>query len=381
MREKILIVDDEPEVLNSFEALFRRRYQVVLAPDGPHGLVCIEREGPFSIIIADMHMPLMDGITFLNKAAQAAPDSVRIMLTGNADLQTAVDAVNKGRIFRFLNKPCPTDLMRHTLEAAVEQYRLITAERVLLEQTLQGSVNVLVEALSLTNPVAFQQTLRIQRIVRQLAAFEGGGVRRWEIEMAAALSQMGCLTVPEELLQKSLNGLSLTPAEQAILRRHPSFGGKLIAHIPRLERVSRIIGLQNERAQALAEMQLEETERHGAFILGAALAFDTLLFRGVSPQAAIERLAGSPQSYDEAIVRKLHEVQLPEAGGAALCIHVSNLQTGMTLAENIYSTGGLLVAPSGFEMNETVRNRLVNFAEQRLISDTVRVYAPKTQGS
>lgn len=375
MRDKILLVDDEPEVLNSFEALFRRRYQISLAADGSQGLLCVERDGPFSIIIADMNMPLMDGIAFLNQVARLSPDSIRIMLTGSADLQTAIDAVNKGRIFRFLNKPCPADVMRQALESATEQYRLVTAERVLLEQTLQGCVDVLVEALSLTNPVAFQQTRRIQRIVRQLVAGEPYG-RRWELEMAAALSQTGCLTVPEDLIQKSLNGLSLSPAEQNILRRHPSAGSKLIVHIPRLERVSRIIGLQNERAQSLAEMLLDETERKGAHMLGVVLAFDTLLFRGIAPDAAIRKLAETPESYDAETVRQLPQVQLPFSSGAPQRIHVNNLQNGMLLAENIHSSGGLLVAPSGFEMNDTVRHRLINFAEQHLIPDSVRVYTP-----
>lgn len=374
MREKVLLVDDEAEVLKSFEALFRRRYDVCSVSSGAQALQHLEQKGPFAVIIADMNMPLMDGITLLNRAARMAPDSIRIMLTGSANQQTAIDAVNKGQIFRFLTKPCPMEVMRQTLESAVEQYHLITAERVLLEQTLQGSVDVLVEALSLTNPAAFQRTRRIQRIVRQLALKEPQHAR-WEMEMAAALSQSGCLTVPEELLQKSLNGLSLTPAEQGILRRHPAAGGRLIAHIPRLERVSRIIALQNERAQVLREMQLDEVTRRGAMILGAALAFDALIFRGMSTGNAARRLADEPEMIEPSVASGLKEVVLPHAGGTPQRIHVQNLRNGMLLAENIRSANGLLVAPSGFEVNDTVRSRLMNFAEQELIPDTVRIYA------
>ncbi|MDD4736002.1 MAG: response regulator [Kiritimatiellae bacterium] len=378
MRDKVLLVDDEPEVLKSFEALFRRRYDICLASGGEEALQHIRQDGPFAVVIADMKMPLMDGVAFLNHAAQIAPDSVRVMLTGTADLQTAVEAVNKGQIFRFLTKPCPMDVMRQTLSAAVEQYRLVTAERVLLEQTLQGSVDVLVEALSLTTPAAFQRTHRIQRIVRHLAAAEPQDTR-WEMEMAAALSQAGCLTVPEDLLQKSLNGLLLTPAEQGILRRHPLAGSRLIAHIPRLERVSRIIAHQNERAKTLQEMQVDETTRRGALILGVALAFDALIFRGVNRQSALSRLTDDPETYDAAVVARLDGVPLPTTSGAAQRIHVNNLQNGMLLAENIRSTNGLLVAPSGFEVNDTVRSRLQNFAEQQQIPEIVRVYAAPGQ--
>ncbi len=379
MRDKVLLVDDEPEVLKSFEALFRRRYDICSASDGEMGLQYIEQDGPFAVVIADMKMPLMDGIAFLNRAARMAPDSVRVMLTGTADLQTAVDAVNQGQIFRFLTKPCPMEVMRQTLAAAVEQYRLVTAERVLLEQTLQGSVDVLVEALSLTTPAAFQRTRRIQRIVRHLAEAEPQDTR-WEMEMAAALSLAGCLTVPEDVLQKSLNGLSLTPAEQGILRRHPLAGSKLIAHIPRLERVSRIIALQNERAQTLQEMQLDEPTRRGALILGVALAFDALIFQGINRQSAARQLADAPEAYDPTAVARLDGIPLPATSGAAQRIHVNNLKNGMLLAENIRSTNGLLVAPSGFEVNDTVRSRLQNFAEQQQIPEVVRVHIAGGQG-
>jgi response regulator RpfG family c-di-GMP phosphodiesterase len=373
MHEKILLVDDEPDVLKSFEALFRRRYRVFTALSGEKGLDLIEKEGPFSVIIADMHMPSMDGVTLLTHVAKRAPDTIRIMLTANADQHTAAEAVNKGSIFRFLNKPCPMDLMLQTLKTATEQYHLITAERILLEQTLKGSVEVLVEALSLSNPVAFQRTRRIQHIVKQLLDHLNIN-SRWEIEIAAALSQTGCLTVPEELLQKELHGLKLTPNEQKILNHHPAAGSRLIAHIPRLERVCEIIFLQRNGFRQLQRTHYSELTRLGASILKTAIDYDTLLTRGRSSQSAWQRLIEQPDNYDPDIVQFLPQLAMPSTAGTPQHIHVSNIQDGMIVAENIKSKNGLLVVPDGFEINETVRQRLINFAEQGLIVDHVRVY-------
>ena len=122
-------------------------------------------DGPFAVIVADRSMPGMDGIQLLAKVKACSPNTVRMMLTGNADMQTAIDAVNEGHIFRFLTKPCPPESLTASLQAAIEQYRLITAERELLEKTLRGSVKVLCEVLSVVKPTAFGRASRITRYV------------------------------------------------------------------------------------------------------------------------------------------------------------------------------------------------------------------------
>src|SRR5438132_13303250 len=104
-----------------------------------------------------MRMPGMTGVELLIRVRQTTPDTVRMILTRNADLQTAIDAINNGPIFRFLTKPCAPELLARTVAAGIEQYRLVTAEKELLEQTLRGPVTVLTEVLELANPKAFDR--------------------------------------------------------------------------------------------------------------------------------------------------------------------------------------------------------------------------------
>ncbi|NIQ03497.1 MAG: response regulator, partial [Nitrospinaceae bacterium] len=94
----------------------------------------------FAVVVSDMRMPDMDGIQFLSRVREHYPQTVRMMLTGYADVKTAMNAVNEGNIFRFMTKPCPPEVFEKVLSAGIEQYRLITAERDLLERTLKGSV-------------------------------------------------------------------------------------------------------------------------------------------------------------------------------------------------------------------------------------------------
>src|SRR5688500_1702397 len=114
MAEKILYVDDEPQILQGFTRQFGRKYTVDCAPGGVEGLHMMATQGPYAVVLSDMHMPGLDGIAFLAKAKELSPDTVRMMLTG-ANEKTAAQALNQGQIYRFLSKPCSPE----TLELAI----------------------------------------------------------------------------------------------------------------------------------------------------------------------------------------------------------------------------------------------------------------------
>lgn len=135
MSEKILFVDDEINILNAFQRQLRKRFEFDVSADPASALQSLRSNGPYAVIVSDMQMPGMNGVQFLGKVREQAPNSVRIMLTGNADQQTAMDAVNQGAIFRFLNKPCSTDDLCEVLAAGIAQYRLVTAEKDIHEKT------------------------------------------------------------------------------------------------------------------------------------------------------------------------------------------------------------------------------------------------------
>ncbi|TVR99648.1 MAG: EAL domain-containing protein [Rhodospirillales bacterium] len=122
-RTRVLVVDDEPHALAGFRRGLRQHFDVVTATSGQDGLDLLDRQGPFSVVVSDMQMPGMDGIQFLNQVRQRAPDIVRVMLTGQGDLQTAVAAVNHGQVFRFLTKPCTPPILVAAITEAEEEYR------------------------------------------------------------------------------------------------------------------------------------------------------------------------------------------------------------------------------------------------------------------
>ena len=145
MDNKILFVDDDPNILSAYTRTLHKRYRMATASGGEEALQIIQTDGPFAVVVSDMRMPGMDGVALLTHVRNFNPDTVRIMLTGNADMGTAIEAVNQGNIFRFLTKPCEPDDLALALDGAIKQYRLVTSERELLELTLKGSIDLLVE--------------------------------------------------------------------------------------------------------------------------------------------------------------------------------------------------------------------------------------------
>ena len=126
MSEKILLVDDEPSVLQSYQRLLHQEFQVETAAGAAEALAKLTANGPYAVLVADMRMPGLDGAQLLAKVTVDFPQTVRIMLTGNLDIQTAIRAVNEGNIFRFLTKPCEKETLIGTLQAALVQYRVLS---------------------------------------------------------------------------------------------------------------------------------------------------------------------------------------------------------------------------------------------------------------
>ena len=149
---RILLVDDEPNLLDALRRQLRREFSIETAGSGAEGLNVLRDKGPFVVVVSDFRMPGMDGATFLAAARGAAPDTTRVLLTGQADLAGTAAVVNQGQVFRLLLKPVGQDELIGALHDSVAYQQLRLAERVLLEETLQGSVRALMDVLALSNP-------------------------------------------------------------------------------------------------------------------------------------------------------------------------------------------------------------------------------------
>lgn len=373
--EKVICVDDDPNVLDAFERLFRRKFETITCPNPRLALNMISSRGPFALIVSDMRMPDIDGVKFLTMAADISPESVRIMLTGVQDQQTAIDAVNEGKIFRFLSKPCAPELLLKTVMAGIEQYRLVTSEHVLLHKTLLGSIRMLTDILSLTNPAAFSRAMRLRKYASHTAEFIHTE-NVWQVEAAAMLSQTGYVTVPAEILEKHAAGEKLSDIEHQIITGAHDISANILANIPRLDSISGMIRNQHKPFNFFKPSEHMEIEELGGQILKACHDFDLLICRGYSRETAIEQMEKNTGDYNPATLIALRAVQMPKIETAIRMVKIKNLKIGMILSEDIRAKNGLLVVPAGHEVNTMLQRRLENFLLQKQIPDEIRVSIP-----
>jgi DNA-binding NtrC family response regulator len=130
-KSAVLLVDDDARVLTALQRLLREKYDVSIASSATEALETLKHQ-TFAVIVSDYRMPGMDGIALLNGMQKSAPNTVRVLISGQADLNAAVRAINEGQLFRFVHKPCQPSELLSAVAAAVEQHRLLTAERELL---------------------------------------------------------------------------------------------------------------------------------------------------------------------------------------------------------------------------------------------------------
>jgi response regulator RpfG family c-di-GMP phosphodiesterase len=377
MTETILCVDDDANLLEGLKRQLRKQFTLETALSGEAGLAVLKAQGPLAVVVSDMRMPGMNGAQFLAQVRELAPDTVRILLTGQTDIQDAIAAVNEGNIFRFLTKPCSPEVLASALQAALQQYRLVTAERTLLEQTLRGSVKVLTDVLGLVNPVAFGRATRLKRYVLHIARhLHLSDV--WRFELAALLCQLGCVTLPPELLKKVHAGQALSVEEQRMYAHHPMVGYELIRHIPRLEVVAEMIARQQEpyaHREALQTVQERDQVLMGAHILKVVLDFDGLVARGMSHHDAVVALSQHADAYG--MVAALRDMELEETETVAQLVTVRDLYPGMILDENIRAKTGLLVIAKGHEVTYAMMERLRSYAKRVPLVEPFRVLLPR----
>jgi CheY-like chemotaxis protein len=362
-RVRVLCVDDEPKVLEGLSLYLHRRFDVATATSGAAGLEILARDATTAVVMSDMRMPGMDGAAFLGRARQLVPDAVRLLLTGQADVDSAIAAVNEGQLFRFLTKPCPPLQVLAAVEAAAEQHRLITAERVLLEQTLHGSIKALTDVLALTSPISFGRATRIKQHVADLAG-KLGMRERWHVEVAAMLSQLGFITLPPETVEKVYYGRPLSEAEERMVGKVPEVTGRLLDNIPRLEPVREILAVCNKpyRRSSAADDPEKRLVGRAGHVLRVAIDFDALETQGSPASLAVDTMRGRAERYEPEVLAALSEVRGAGASHDEVReLPLSALSAGMIFAEDVKMASGALLVARGYEITAGFVERARNF--------------------
>jgi response regulator RpfG family c-di-GMP phosphodiesterase len=362
---RVLCVDDEPMVLEGLERNLGEHFEVVTASSGRDALAVIASQQPFAAIVSDMRMPQMNGAEFLARARELSPDSSRMLLTGYAETSAAIAAVNEGHIFRFLCKPCAPDVLQRHLVDAVRQHQLISAERQLLSNTLNGAISMMSDLLALAAPTVFERARQLRARVASAAA-KLGYENAWEYETAALLAHVGCVTLPPGLAEKVWAEVNVSVAERAIYDSHPLAAHRLIAAIPRLERVAEIV-----RRQSGPKVSGDPEIDRGVELLRAAIELDQLLGRHVPLHEASQIL--TERRHAAVLVTTLcaHASEVSKAG--VRLIKIAEAVVGWVLDQDVRSPSGGLLIKAGSVLSPVLIEALHRHARGTGVVEPLRI--------
>jgi response regulator RpfG family c-di-GMP phosphodiesterase len=383
MSHLILAVDDEPLILRAYQRSFGEQFTLHTAEGPTAALKMLEAE-EYAVILTDLKMPGMDGVQFLQAARALRPETVRLMISGHADMGDALNSINQAGVFRLMLKPCPPEQVAAALTAGLEQYRLITAERQLLECTLNGAIQALTDILSLLDAEAFGQAQLRRSLAREVAlALKQPS---WSFEIAAQLAEIGRATLPPALNEKLKTHQLLSAEETRLAERVSEFSSRLLQRIPRLEAVTQAVLYQDKHfnGSGYPENKIAGTAIPlEARVLHAIKALLAIVRKGTSPTEAISVLKQNPERYEPAVVHALYaglrvfqSAAKPVAGDgitSPTTVSLAKLESGMTLSADVTTSTGLILLCAGTRITDAHLQRLHNFAQLNGITEPIEV--------
>ncbi len=349
MMAKVLLVDDDARLLSGMARHLRKTFQVEMAENAREGMKALGGGDAFAAVVSDYQMPGMNGIEFLTQARDLAPETSRILLTGYSGLDMAIKAVNHGQIFRFLTKPCEPEFLELAIKAGVRQFHLLQSERVLLEQTLTGSVEAMVDLLGHLDTGALRKAQRITLLARR-AASELGLADLWPLTVAAPMSQLALLALPLPLVDKQRRGKPLEAAEiKEVLQAYAAMA-EVLERIPRLEPVAGILRRLGQPQGAAEPLPIMVQ------LLRGVIDLVDLMDRIPDGKDALARWKEGADSLDPSVVAALAAIMGRDDSFTQQHRHirriaVEELRLGHLLVSPIRTRSGRIVLPPGVVMD------------------------------
>jgi response regulator RpfG family c-di-GMP phosphodiesterase len=384
MSVRVLVVDTDEAVISTCKRLMRGIIEVEAVPVGEMALTAIDERGPFAVIVTEMGLDDMSGITLLGEVAKRAPETVSIMLTTLGEPLAVVNAINLGGVFRFLAKPCKPDAFLAAMRDAIALYQRRRVARELQSQAGYGIVQLLAGTFFTQEIELPEAAKRIRDRVRRVAL----AIKLLptpELEVAALVMRLGMATIPPHVRQKLHIHEKLAPAEAEQLARIPEVVARLLEDVPRMAPVIEIIrhdggDIAGEEAKRVAVRK--DQISLSARVLRAVVDLEILETAGQPTPAALLRMQRESGRYDRAVLKVMEslfvqrrlfsEDQMEER-------NIVDLVAGNTLATDALSTEGVALVSAGTTLTPELIERLRNFLELGEVIEPVYVVRTRAE--
>lgn len=368
MPKTILFVDNDDSLLEGLPS--SRHYSFVHVSSYGKAFSVLKAEADCRVVMAGLALGEEDGITFLNLVRKKYPKIVRMALVSDDGCARMQEALNKGRVFQFVNKPCsPVEVERY-IAKALTRYDKDKKQRQAARMTLLGSVKAMVDILDLVSPEAMGFAKRIRERVLKIGKMLGVP-SLWRLELAVLLSHVGCVALPSDIMEKMDHGGSLSPEEQQIFGMHPSIAANLLANINQMDPVAAIIEQQHNK---LSDDQLLE-----ARIIKVALELDFQERKGKDPIAVLKKMASRKKTFDVRVVKAMLKMLHQSGVHSVRQVNVEELQEGMVLAEDLVNMEGVKLLLRGQAVSKASLIRLQSFHIALGVVDPIHVVSDEQE--
>jgi len=418
---EVLAVDDEEGILKALSRTFRSiNINLDTANSGVEALEMV-RNKRYSLIISDQRMPGMNGVEFLRLSREIAPDSIRILLTGYADIKDTIEAINEGAVKYYINKPWDDDLLISRAKESMNLYELKIHNVELLNRTREQNEQLKIFSATLEDRVASQtHELKLQRdailksFMQTIKSFSAlidlrfkevgshsqrvaGFARQMlkgcnleskvfqDIVVAGFLHDIGKIGLPDKIINKQ--PFEMTKSDIEEIQKHPIVGQSCISFIDGFEDIGNIIRHHHENYDGTGYPDaLRETNIPlGARIVRIADAFDKIAFSKGYPSvrsisdAAAHLVQYSESYYDPQLVKKIIELDLAKQfiygdKNEVVLTKVFDLEPGMVVACDIYTGSGMYLLPKGAKLSSGMIKRLIKIDKADPIPKGVMIY-------
>jgi FixJ family two-component response regulator len=369
---QVLCVDDDAVVCAALKDQLGANWTVRTASSAVEAMKWLASLLPDEVppvIISDLEMPGISGTAFLAWLRDCHPNTQRVLLSGAGDVRAAAAAVNEGQVVRFVVKPWAPAALETAMESAWTRHRMLAAERELLQQTVNGTIQMLMDTMGLLAPALFKRSAELTALVRGVG--EALGLEdRWRLESAASLAPVGCLALPAALVERKLSGAPVSPPEELLWEQHPHIGYRLISRVPRLEDVALLV--RSQLWDGL-ELRMPASLLREAQVLQMAMEADRLRCAGVSHDDIVRSLR---VSFPPGLVVALSSVTLKPITGRQATIAPPALREEMLTQHEVCSADGTVLVPSNAMLTAALIERVRSHADLHGLAGPISVLVP-----
>lgn len=368
--QKVLLVDDTPENIQVLMAILKDDYKVVAATSGKKALEMVQKAPPPDLILLDIMMPKMNGYMVLRKlrSMEATKNIPIIFVTAMAEAKNEAKGLLLGAV-DYIVKPIQPEVVKARVRTQLKLQQAQQHIEHLYDETLTTTISLLTDLLSVTNPLAFSTASRI-RLYMTTIMKELKLERYWEFDIAAMLSQIGCLNMDSETLEKITRGEELSTSEQESYDKHPEVGKRLLQEIPNMDNVGQIVGNQDTSLDELLGDTVEAiiidqvTMKNdpiffGSIFLSLSKTVERAVQGGMKVEDAFKYAASDLDSSVKDIVLALHRIAARNK--IIKSLEIKDLQRGMVLEKDLFTNSHSLLLKEGSPITGAILERIRTF--------------------